>query len=184
MHMEYSKKLKRVGLQPEQALHIGPRGEIWQYGEGRSLDLSQKQKIQAADPRLNFADDNWALSKTAWEMVEDDLVVPNEGDTIDGTKVVEVDNLTTHLEDGRALALDQVHRLEPEIEETKEPETIIEPTKEPEPEDNSQTLFEMQSAIARLAETISAVQPQEKKPRKLVINRDAQGKMSSIEEVE
>lgn len=49
--------------------------------------------------------------KLAWHPIDDNLNLPDVGDEIDGSRVVEVDNLSPHLEDGRALSLDQAQQL-------------------------------------------------------------------------
>lgn len=49
--------------------------------------------------------------KLAWHPIDDNLNLPDVGDEIDGSHVIEVDNLSPHLEDGRALSLDQAQEL-------------------------------------------------------------------------
>lgn len=50
------------------------------------------------------------IAKTAWEQVDDGIWVADPGDETNGSTVVEVDNLTHHLEDGRILPSDMIDR--------------------------------------------------------------------------
>lgn len=67
--------------------------------EGHMADL----EVAPQEPKPWFA-------KTAWEQVDDGIWVADPGDETNGSTVVEVDNLTHHLEDGRILPSDMIDR--------------------------------------------------------------------------
>lgn len=58
-------------------------------------------------PKLEEATGEY-IAKHSWRTVEDGIVLPDVGDEANGSTVTEIDNLSVHLEDGRALSADQV----------------------------------------------------------------------------
>lgn len=117
--------------------HIEPHGRVWQYNQPdipgdspgyRSMDPDDRFNILKSNAGLwfgqpgdehppNVQDDGYGhataiMPKMAWTPSVDGVgEIPDLGDGVGGSRVVEMDNLTTHLEDGRALPLDVAQQL-------------------------------------------------------------------------
>lgn len=85
------------------------------------VELSDGRVVQA-----NLINGKIVIPKVAWQQVDDEILVADPGDRANGSTVVEVDNLTHHLDDGRALPAEEV--VPNKVEPPKEAAWLLEGT--------------------------------------------------------
>lgn len=86
------------------------------------VELSDGRTVQA-----KLIGGKLIIPKTAWQQSDDGMLVAESGDQANGATVVEVDNLTHHLDDGRILPGEEVYPTE-KVEPPKEASWLLEGT--------------------------------------------------------